>query len=579
MNVLLTKGAILSLLHSSLGQLIFDRNGASNVNVLGRGSLSKEGKISLSTYDGKKIVFNRVHSASSKDFYGEDRYGSSINLHEKLGADGINLIVGSVFDSRKNVVYQMGYNQFGKSTVRAVNATDFPPEEHIELEDSRGDVSDDKIPKQDFNVNTNRSLSNRVDIIDVMVVWTKKAECRNTYPIEGCTIIPITTNNMVAMIELAISETNTAYQLSGVKARLRLVHSYRDENYVEASSSAFLAALSHIQNPNDGIMDDVHVKRTQYGADVVAMIINDSSYSYCGMAYSNNPPVITRMFSVTKYSCATGYFTFGHEIGHNFGCNHDKGSKNACNTNAYNYGYRNPQAEFRSILAYYCKSGQCDNNVNRFCPRIQRFSNPNYKFNGKAVGSTMADNARHINEVKAIVAAFYPTVFCTSDADCDDDDICTIDTCNAEKCSNVPANPAQVAISITTDKYPWETSWKLYPYDNSSNILMSGNGYNGKGKTFTQTKDLSCGSYSFTIQDSDGDGLCCGNGKGSYNIKIKGTVVVEGGQFKFEETTQFFVDTLATYSPSKHPTPKKNFKKKTKKKVTKKTKTSKNKKG
>ena len=27
--------------------------------------------------------------------------------------------------------------------------------------------------------------------------------------------------------------------------------------------------------------------------------------------------------SVTRKSCATGYYSFGHELGHNFGCNHN----------------------------------------------------------------------------------------------------------------------------------------------------------------------------------------------------------------------------------------------------------------
>ena len=29
-------------------------------------------------------------------------------------------------------------------------------------------------------------------------------------------------------------------------------------------------------------------------------------------------------FSVTKKSCAAGYYTFGHELAHNFGCRHNR---------------------------------------------------------------------------------------------------------------------------------------------------------------------------------------------------------------------------------------------------------------
>jgi len=73
-------------------------------------------------------------------------------------------------------------------------------------------------------------------------------------------------------------------------------------------------------------MDDVHTKRELYGADIVAMIIDDSEY--CGKAWLG--PRESLMFSVvTDWNCVTGYFSFGHEIGHNQGLNHDRGTKDA----------------------------------------------------------------------------------------------------------------------------------------------------------------------------------------------------------------------------------------------------------
>lgn len=46
---------------------------------------------------------------------------------------------------------------------------------------------------------------------------------------------------------------------------------------------------------------------------MVALIIDDPKY--CGIAYTSTN--IDNMFSVTKWSCATGYYSFGHELGHN----------------------------------------------------------------------------------------------------------------------------------------------------------------------------------------------------------------------------------------------------------------------
>jgi hypothetical protein len=145
--------------------------------------------------------------------------------------------------------------------------------------------------------------------LDVLVVWTKKAECANA-GLTSCALNDLD----LTRIDLAVEETNTAYELSGVTTMiLRLVHAYREVNYVEASTDTFLGALSAIQSTSDGNMDDVHSKRTQYGADIVAMIIDDQAY--CGIGYKG--PSKAYMFSATQWSCATGYYSFGHEIGHN----------------------------------------------------------------------------------------------------------------------------------------------------------------------------------------------------------------------------------------------------------------------
>jgi chitinase len=58
-------------------------------------------------------------------------------------------------------------------------------------------------------------------------------------------------------------------------------------------------------------------------------------------------------------------------------------------------------------MSYQCVSGQCDNNVGLSCPRVQRFSNPTYNYNGKAIGSALHDNARQLNRVRDTVAAYY----------------------------------------------------------------------------------------------------------------------------------------------------------------------------
>ena len=44
---------------------------------------------------------------------------------------------------------------------------------------------------------------------------------------------------------------------------------------------------------------------------------------WCGVAYLPPIPNGDDSFSVTRKSCALGSYTFGHELGHNFGCHHN----------------------------------------------------------------------------------------------------------------------------------------------------------------------------------------------------------------------------------------------------------------
>ncbi len=159
-------------------------------------------------------------------------------------------------------------------------------------------------------------VDNLGSIIDVMVVWTKRAECKKSGLAAGCTPTSTTENNMRGLIDLAIAETNTAYHFSGVTAQLRLVHAYREPNYVEEAANAFGSALSSIRGKTDGVLDNVHTNRDIYGADIVAMIIDDREY--CGMSYLG--PRSDLMFSVTAWNCATGFYSFGHAVGSNMVC-------------------------------------------------------------------------------------------------------------------------------------------------------------------------------------------------------------------------------------------------------------------
>jgi hypothetical protein len=114
--------------------------------------------------------------------------------------------------------------------------------------------------------------------IDVMVVWTKAAECRNAGMNAGCALNANTENKMRGLIDLAVEETNTAFELSGIFTSLRLVHAYRDSSYVERGRGDFYSYLEHVTDDGDGSLDSVHDKRALYGADAVQLLVGTSYF-------------------------------------------------------------------------------------------------------------------------------------------------------------------------------------------------------------------------------------------------------------------------------------------------------------
>ena len=53
-------------------------------------------------------------------------------------------------------------------------------------------------------------------------------------------------------------------------------------------------------------------------------------------------------FAIVDYDCATGYYSFGHELGHLQGARHDPNNDPTSTPFAYGHGYQDPKPK----LAY-----------------------------------------------------------------------------------------------------------------------------------------------------------------------------------------------------------------------------------
>merc|ERR1711902_5387 len=145
---------------------------------------------------------------------------------------------------------------------------------------------------------------------------------------------------------------------------------------------------------------------------------------------------------------------------------------------------------------------------------------------------------------------------CANNAACDDGDPCTADTCDSGVCSSVMdcslcGGGASCVLELTTDNYPGETSWDIK--NSSGDEKYNGSGYSDKEKLHTINMCLETDEYTFTIEDSYGDGICCNYGIGGYKIKVNGEEVVSGGEFGDSETETFSVTSSPVAPPTTAP--------------------------
>ncbi len=224
-------------------------------------------------------------------------------------------------------------------------------------------------------------------IIRVLVAYTSSAKSAE----EG------SGGTISGLIQLAIDETNQSYANSQISPRVVLAYSYQ-VSYTEVD---YTTDLNRFVGTSDGYMDEVHTFRSEYTADMNVLIFNNSTY--CGAA-----PVVmasaSTAFCVVHYDCATGYYSFGHELGHLQGAHHNPEDVGGTPPfTSYGHGYRRcTSPQFRTVMAYANPS---------FCnvPRVQYWSNPNVNYEGVPMGTAAThDNHRVLNETAATVDAFSP---------------------------------------------------------------------------------------------------------------------------------------------------------------------------
>lgn len=97
---------------------------------------------------------------------------------------------------------------------------------------------------------------------------------------------------------------------------------------------------------------------------------------------------------------------------------------------------------------------------------------------------------------------------------------------------------SEVRITLATDFFPEDNSWQLL--DSDGDVVASAGNFN----PFTQeivTVDVTMGEcYTFILEDSMGDGICCISGVGFYMLETsEGILIAGGGEFTDEAVEVF----------------------------------------
>ncbi len=229
--------------------------------------------------------------------------------------------------------------------------------------------------------------------MDVMVVWTPAARSA----VGGVT-------QMQNLVNLAVAETNQSYINSNMTQRINLTH-MEEVAYTESGDMG--TDLDRLTNASDGYIDHVHTLRNTYHADLVSMFSESSQYCGIGWMMSTvSPSFEDSAFTVVAQTCATGYYSFAHEMGHNEGRGTSGIPIPAPRPTRYAHGYAYIPGQWRTIMAYdaSCQASGVS------CTRLQYWSNPGLLYNGVAMGvsggSNPADNHLALNNTCSTVANF-----------------------------------------------------------------------------------------------------------------------------------------------------------------------------
>lgn len=214
-----------------------------------------------------------------------------------------------------------------------------------------------------------------------------------------------------ARIAYGVNQVNSALANANVPASLHVVNTYQTQA-TGVPGENVNTLLGMISNANNTVLGtDAAAQRRTYSADLVALLASVPAQNASGSSSLPIPApsamTSAAAFSVTSILSVTGWENLGHEIGHNFGMQHDRltfsrqGGTPPEGTS--NYGWVTPNGQHHTLMAY---SSACP----QACNVVNTYSNPAYSWGNQPLGDAENNNAARALQSADVLAAYRPSL-------------------------------------------------------------------------------------------------------------------------------------------------------------------------